>query len=485
MIQIGVDFGGTKIEAAALDREGAFLSRLRAPNPGAYDAALETVRDLVERVEREAGGRGSVGVGAPGSVSPKTGVVRNANSTWLNGRTFREDLERALGRPVALANDANCLALSEAADGAAAGARIVFAVIIGTGCGGGVVVDGRLVEGANGVGGEWGHTPLPWPKAGEWPGPRCWCGRDGCLETWVSGTGLRRDFAAAAGRELTGEAIVQAARAGDPDAAAAFDRYIDRLGRALAMVCNILDPDVFVFGGGVSNAPELYERLAADGRKIRLFRSLGGEAHAAQVGRFLRRARRRPALVAGAVDLRPRVGLASAIGEERCMGKCCVVWVSAVWRRSRACAAAAVGGAGRLRPLQLRPAVGRRRVRAAARGLGRGLARPGRRRLDDLRLGRAVRDRGGALADRRGGRSVGGRPLPGAGGRPSGRLDALGRGRGGPGARSRAPGASSPPCRTGRACGSTSTVRRSPKGRCRPPRRPRWCVSPRARWPGP
>lgn len=261
MIQIGVDFGGTKIEAAAIDREGAFLSRLRVPNPGEYGAAITAVRDLVEQVEAEAGGRGSVGVGAPGSVSPKTGVVRNANSTWLNGKPFREDLELALGRPVALANDANCLALSEAADGAAAGARIVFAVIIGTGCGGGVVVDGRLVEGANGIGGEWGHAPLPWLNEGEWPGPRCWCGRRGCLETWVSGTGLRRDFAAATGRELTGEAILQAARAGDPDASAAFDRYVDRLGRALAMVCNILDPDVFVFGGGVSNAPEIYQRV--------------------------------------------------------------------------------------------------------------------------------------------------------------------------------------------------------------------------------
>jgi fructokinase len=261
MIQIGVDFGGTKIEAAALDRSGTFLSRQRVPNPGGYEAAVEAVRDLVERVEREAGGRGSIGVGAPGSVSPKTGVVRNANSTWLNGKPFREDLEHALGRPVALANDANCLALSEAADGAAAGERIVFAVIVGTGCGGGVVTDGRLVEGANGIGGEWGHTPLPWMKEGEWPGPQCWCGRHGCLETWVSGTGLRRDFTAVSGRELTGEAIVESARAGDPDAAAAFDRYIDRLGRALAMVSNILDPDVFVFGGGVSNTPELYERL--------------------------------------------------------------------------------------------------------------------------------------------------------------------------------------------------------------------------------
>jgi fructokinase len=263
LIQIGVDFGGTKIEAAALDRDGAFLARLRAPNPGSYEAAIRTVCDLVAKVEDAAGGRGAVGIGTPGSVSPRTGVIRNANSTWLNGKPFREDLEAALERPVALANDANCLALSEAADGAAAGGRTVFAIIIGTGCGGGVVVEGRLVEGANGIGGEWGHTPLPWAKPGEWPGPKCWCGRSGCLETWVSGTGLRRDFAETAGRELTGEAILDAARAGDPDAVVAFDRYVDRLGRALAMVCNILDPDVFVFGGGVSNAPEIYERLPA------------------------------------------------------------------------------------------------------------------------------------------------------------------------------------------------------------------------------
>ena len=283
-------------------------------------AAIDSVRDLVARVEHEAGGRGSVGVGAPGSVSPKTGVVRNANSTWLNGKPFREDLELALGRPVALANDANCLALSEAADGAAAGARVVFAVIIGTGCGGGVVVDGRLVEGANGIGGEWGHTPLPWPKPGEWPGPRCWCGQHGCLETWVSGTGLRRDFAAAAGRELTGEAILQAARAGDPDASAAFDRYIDRLGRALAMVCNILDPDVFVFGGGVSNAAEIYERVPPVVKNYVFSDHWAAELSAGQVGRLLRRPRRRPALVAAAVDLRRRVGLASAIGEERSWG---------------------------------------------------------------------------------------------------------------------------------------------------------------------
>ena len=268
VIQIGVDFGGTKIEAAALGADGAFLSRMREPNPGRYDAALEVVRDLVARVEAEAGSRGTVGVGAPGSVSPRTGVVRNANSTWLNGRTFREDLERVLDRPVWLANDANCLALSEAADGAGAGAKSCFAVIIGTGCGGGVVIDGRLIEGANGIGGEWGHVPLPWATVDETPGPRCWCGQNGCLETWVSGTGFARDFAATTGRDLKGQAIVRAAREGDAQAISALDAYIDRLGRGLAMVCNLIDPDVFVFGGGLSNVAELYDicRRRSNGR---------------------------------------------------------------------------------------------------------------------------------------------------------------------------------------------------------------------------
>ena len=261
MIQVGVDFGGTKIEAAALGPDGAFLSRPRAPNPGSYDAALDVVRDLVARAEIEAGGRGTVGVGAPGSVSPRTGVVRNANSVWLNGRPFREDLERVLGRPVRLANDANCLALSEAADGAAAGAQSAFAVIVGTGCGGGVVIDGRLVEGANGIGGEWGHTSLPWPRPEEVPGPPCWCGQRGCLETWVSGTGLERDFEREAGRTMSGQAIAEAALSGDGVAQAAIDRYLDRLGRGLAMICNLLDPEVIVIGGGLSNVSALYEAL--------------------------------------------------------------------------------------------------------------------------------------------------------------------------------------------------------------------------------
>jgi fructokinase len=188
-------------------------------------------------------------------------VVRNANSTWLNGRHFREDLERVLDREVRLANDANCLALSEAADGAAAGTASSFAVIVGTGCGGGVVVDGRLLEGANGIGGEWGHVSLPWPKPDEVPGPVCWCGQSGCLETWLSGTALARDFAEVAGRSLTGEEIIGASRSGDAEAGSALDRLVDRLGRALAMVCNLLDPETIVLGGGLSNVSELYQRV--------------------------------------------------------------------------------------------------------------------------------------------------------------------------------------------------------------------------------
>ena len=262
-IRIGVDFGGTKIEVAALSSEGQFLARTRAPNPGGYDAAIRTVRALIDEAEQTAGGRGTVGVGGPGSVSPTAGVMRNANTVWLNGRPFREDLSEALGRPVRLANDADCLALSEAVDGAAAGARTSFSVILGTGCGGGVTVDGRLVQGRNGVAGEWGHAPLPWAQPHESPGPACWCGRRGCMETWVSGTGLSRDHAEQTGQSLSGEAIIAAARAGEPAAQASLDRFIDRLGRGLAVIVDIIDPDVIVLGGGLSNVTELYARLPA------------------------------------------------------------------------------------------------------------------------------------------------------------------------------------------------------------------------------
>lgn len=261
MIRIGVDFGGTKIEAAALDDQGHVRARLRAANPGGYDPSIRTVCELVEAIETEVGADCPVGLGTPGSISPRDGLMRNANSVWLNGRAFKEDLESALGRPVRLANDANCMTLSEAVDGAAAGADCVFGVIVGTGCGGGVVVHGRIWEGANGVGGEWGHTPLPWASSDEHPGPTCWCGRRGCMETWVSGTGFEGDYARATGDKLRGAEIVDRARAGEPSASASLDRYVDRLGRGLAAICDILDPEVIVLGGGMSNVPELYERL--------------------------------------------------------------------------------------------------------------------------------------------------------------------------------------------------------------------------------
>ena len=258
MIRIGVDFGGSKIEAAALARDGRMVARVRRPSPPAYDAALDAVADLVEEVERQAGVRAAaVGVGGPGSISPASGLIRNANSTHLNGKPFPEDLARRLKRPVRYANDADCLALSEATDGAGAGAGVVFAAILGTGCGGGVVAHGRLIEGRNSFAGEWGHLPLPWATGDEHPGPDCWCGRRGCLELWVSGTGFARDAGGPA------KTVVAAARAGEQEAQAAFDRYVDRLARGLAIVCNLIDPEVIVLGGGMSNVDELYPRLPA------------------------------------------------------------------------------------------------------------------------------------------------------------------------------------------------------------------------------
>ena len=260
-LQIGIDFGGTKIEAAALDSQGSFLARTRVPNPRSYEPALRAVCELVASIEREAGGRGTIGIGAPGSISPHTGLVRNANSVWLNGRRFHEDLSRALGRDIRIANDANCLALSEVVDGAAQGSKVTFAVILGTGCGGGLVVNGRLVDGANGIAGEWGHIPLPWPTRDEFDTPQCWCGQRGCLETWISGSGLQRDFAQRTGANLDGAGIVDAARAGNSEAQAALTRYVNRLGRGLAVIANIVDPDTIVLGGGMSNVSEIYEAL--------------------------------------------------------------------------------------------------------------------------------------------------------------------------------------------------------------------------------
>ncbi|MFL5296171.1 MAG: ROK family protein [Phenylobacterium sp.] len=258
MIRIGVDFGGTKIEAAALDADGRFQARVRAPSPGNYQASLETVRELVSAAEREAGVSGArVGVGIPGSPSPADGLIRNANTTHLNGKPLWADLEQVMGRPVRLANDANCFALSEATDGAGAGSGVVFGVILGTGCGAGLVVDGRLVDGRNAIAGEWGHTPLPWPTPDELPGPSCFCGRRGCLENWISGTA----FAADHGTGEPAASIAAAAIAGDPSAAASLARYRDRLARGLAVVSDIIDPDVIVLGGGMSNVAALYDGL--------------------------------------------------------------------------------------------------------------------------------------------------------------------------------------------------------------------------------
>jgi fructokinase len=258
-MRIGVDLGGTKIEAIALSDDGALRARRRVATPRHdYAATLDSVARLVQDVEREAGQRGPVGVGMPGAISPATGRVKNANSVWLNGRPLAEDLGQRLARPLRVANDANCFALSEAHGGAGAGARAVFGVIVGTGVGGGLVLDGRVWTGPNAVAGEWGHNPLPWPHADEWPGPPCYCGKTGCIETFLSGPGLALDHRRATGQGAEATDIAAAADRGEAGAVAALDRYEDRMARALAGVINIVDPDVIVLGGGMSNIGRLY-----------------------------------------------------------------------------------------------------------------------------------------------------------------------------------------------------------------------------------
>ena len=258
-MRIGIDLGGTKIEALAIDGNGVELLRYRVPTPrDDYAATIAAMVGLVQRLERETGLVGTVGAGIPGSVSRRTGLVKNSNSTWLNGMPLDRDFAAALGREVRLANDANCLAVSEATDGAATGKAVVFAVILGTGCGGGVALNGHVHAGINGVGGEWGHNPLPWASGAELPGPRCYCGKLGCLETWLSGTGMARDYLETTGRSKRSEEIIAECEAGDADAVATVERWDDRLARALAHVVNILDPDVFVFGGGLSKVERIY-----------------------------------------------------------------------------------------------------------------------------------------------------------------------------------------------------------------------------------
>jgi fructokinase len=245
-----------------LDPDGTERIRRRIAAPrDDYGGTVRAVAGLVADLEAGIGEPATVGVGTPGAVSPATGLMKNANSTWLIGKPLERDLSRALGRPVRLANDANCFALSEAVDGAGAGARVVFGVIAGTGTGGGIVVDGRVLVGPNAVAGEWGHNPLPWPEPEEHPGPRCYCGRHGCIETWLSGPGLERDHAQHAGSRSPSPEIVRRAEAGEPAAAASLDRYLDRMARALASVINVLDPDVIVLGGGMSNVAAVYREV--------------------------------------------------------------------------------------------------------------------------------------------------------------------------------------------------------------------------------
>jgi fructokinase len=261
-MRIGVDLGGTKIEAIALDDEGAVRARRRVATPRHdYDATLRAIAGVVSAIEAETGARGTVGIGMPGALSPATGLVKNANSTWLIGRALDRDLSPLLGRPLRFANDANCFALSEAVDGAAAGARVVFGVIVGTGTGGGIVVDRRVLTGPNAIAGEWGHNPLPWPRGAEWPGPACYCGKTGCVETFLSGPGLARDYRKASGETLEAPDIVVRAEGGDEAARAALSRYEDRMARALAVVLNVLDPDAVVLGGGMSQLARLYENV--------------------------------------------------------------------------------------------------------------------------------------------------------------------------------------------------------------------------------
>ncbi len=287
MIRFGVDLGGTKIEIAALDECGVDVFRRRVATPvGDYRATLDAVAGLVADGERELGVAGTVGIGTPGSISRATGLLRGSNSVCLNGQPIKRDLEAALAREVRITNDANCFALSEATDGAGEGAGVVFGVILGTGVGAGIVVDGRVLDGPNAIAGEWGHNPLPWPRDDERPGPGCFCGRRGCIETFVSGPGLERDYLRAAEEPRNSPSIIAGAALGDVSCEGAIERYEDRLARSLAHVINLLDPDVIVLGGGLSNADRFYANVPAlwgpwvfsDRIDTRLVRHLHGDS---------------------------------------------------------------------------------------------------------------------------------------------------------------------------------------------------------------
>ena len=261
-MRIGIDLGGTKIEIIAIDDDGAERLRRRTPTPvHDYALTLKTLADLIQTAENELHCKASIGIGTPGALSPDTGLMRNSNSTCLNGKPLDLDLEALLKRPIRLQNDANCFALSEATDGAAAGAHTVFAVIIGTGTGAGITIAGSLINGPNAVTGEWGHNPLPWPNIDESPGSRCYCGNAGCIETFLSGPGLARDYANTTSTTVPAHTLETLAEQGDTAAQQALNRYEDRMARSLATVINLLDPDVIVLGGGVSNMQRLYTNV--------------------------------------------------------------------------------------------------------------------------------------------------------------------------------------------------------------------------------
>jgi len=286
-MRIGVDLGGTKIEAIAIADDGRELMRRRVPTPvGDYAATLEAIAQLVFAIERDTGAVGPIGIGTPGAISPRTGLIKNSNSVVLNGRPLDRDLSAKLAREVRIDNDANCFALSEAVDGAARDAQVVFGAILGTGVGGGIVVDRRVISGRNRIAGEWGHNPLPWPQPHELPGPPCYCGKRGCIETFLSGPGMARDFRLRTGREMDADAIASAADAGAADALATMEAYEDRLARGLASVINLVDPDVIVLGGGLSNIARLYRNVPAiiqryafsDGVETPVVRAMHGDS---------------------------------------------------------------------------------------------------------------------------------------------------------------------------------------------------------------
>lgn len=259
--RMGIDLGGTKISAIVFDEADTVLVHKRIATPrNDYNAVLASITRLVSELEKEHG-NASVGIGMPGSISPTSGRVHNANSTWMNGQDFQADLEASLNRRLRFANDANCFALSEAVEGAGNDAAVVFGVILGTGCGGGLVINQRVLAGPHNIAGEWGHNPLPWPTDTEHPGPQCWCGRNGCMETWLSGSGLERDHAEVTGEDRSGQDIAAAADAGDAAARSSMARHLNRLARGLAHVVNLIDPGVIILGGGLSNLPHLYKDL--------------------------------------------------------------------------------------------------------------------------------------------------------------------------------------------------------------------------------